>query len=51
MFGYVSLFDKYGKTNKQIAEEVYEFCSNNFHKGNNLNFNKIKFTSNRKYFV
>ena len=32
------LLNKYGKTNKQIAEEVYEFCSNDYHKGNNLTF-------------
>lgn len=30
------LINKYGKTNKQIAEEVYNFCSNDYHKGNNL---------------
>lgn len=32
------LIGKYGKSNKQIAEDVYNFCSNNYHKGNNLTF-------------
>lgn len=36
------LINKYGKTNKQIAEEVYEFCSNDYHKGNNLTFSQRK---------
>ena len=36
------LINKYGKSNKQIAEEVYEFCSNDYHKGNNLTFNQRK---------
>lgn len=36
------LIKKYGKSNKQIAEEVYEFCSNNYHKGNSLSFNQRK---------
>lgn len=34
------LISKYGKTNKQIAEEVYNFCSNNYHKGNNLDYDQ-----------
>lgn len=36
------LIKKYGKSNKQIAEEIYEFCSNDYHKGNNLTFNQRK---------
>ena len=36
------LINKYGKSNQQIAEEVYEFCSNDYHKGNNLTFNQRK---------
>lgn len=36
------LINRYGKTNKQIAEEVYEFCSNDYHKGNNLTFKQRK---------
>jgi len=32
------LINKYGKSNKQIAEEVYNFCSNDYHKGNNLDY-------------
>lgn len=36
------LIKKYGKSNKQITEEVYEFCSNNYHKGNNLSFEQRK---------
>ena len=36
------LINKYGKTNKQIAEEVYNFCTNDYHKGNNLSFEQRK---------
>ena len=32
------LINKYGKSSKQISEEVYNFCSNDYHKGNNLSF-------------
>lgn len=44
-FNYKSLkwlIAKYGKTNKQIAEEVYEFCSNNYHESNGLTFQQRK---------
>ena len=34
------LINKYGKSNKQIAEEVYNFCSNDYHKGNNLDYDQ-----------
>ena len=34
------LINKYGKSNQQIAEEVYNFCSNDYHKGNNLDYNQ-----------
>lgn len=34
----------YGKTNKQIAKEVYNFCSNNYHEGNTLTYTeRIKY--------
>ena len=36
------LIKKYGKSNKQIAEEVYNFCSNDYHKGNSLSFEQRK---------
>lgn len=36
------LINKHGKTNIQIAEEVYNFCSNNYHQGNSLTFNQRK---------
>ena len=36
------LIDKYGKSNSQIAKEVYEFCSNDYHKGNTLTFKQRK---------
>lgn len=36
------LIDKYGKSNYQISEEVYNFCSNNYHNGNGLSFNQRK---------
>ena len=34
------LIKEYGKSNKQIAEEVYNFCSNDYHKGNNLDYDQ-----------
>lgn len=34
------LINKYGKSNQQIAEEVYNFCSNDYHKGNNLDYDQ-----------
>ena len=36
------LINKYGKTNKQIAEEIYNFCTNDYHKGNSLSFEQRK---------
>ena len=38
----IYLIDKYGKSNYQISEEVYNFCSNNYHNENGLNFNQRK---------
>ena len=34
------LIKEYGKSNQQIAEEVYNFCSNDYHKGNNLDYDQ-----------
>lgn len=36
------LINKYGKSNKQIAKEIYNFCSNDYHKGNGLTFQQRK---------
>ena len=36
------LIQKFGKSNKTIAEEVFNFCSNGYHKGNSLSFSERK---------
>ena len=38
------LIKRYGKSNQQIKEVVYNFCSNDYHKGNNLSYDeRIKY--------
>lgn len=36
------IINQYGHTNAEIAEKVYNFCSNDYHKGNRLTFKQRK---------
>lgn len=36
------IINQYGHTNAEIAEKVYNFCSNDYHKGNGLTFKQRK---------